>query len=427
MPPPGPATPVVAHEPAGPPLTPLSSGVGGDDGAAAVERRGFPLGARGLIGGLLVVVVLVAIMVFVARDGDPDDGDLAAENSEDEPEDETGQTPGVELSEFVDLRTAGEAAFPFGTEIGGQLFTSISGIAFDPNTGVHLGVRGNTNRPDPELADLEPVLYSFRTSATGDVQLIDAVSLTGPNGQPYGLELDAEGLEVLDDETVVVMSEGQPGGNAELFLHRHDREGVFLQSFTIPDTYVPTADRGIALGGFDSLSLVRGRDLLVAGIEYPLFQDDTPGALDDKTVRLLGFDTESGDAIREWGYPLDNVNPDHPDPSAVRGAVLDLISVDDRTMLVWERSFALPRGEDPIFALYQIELTEGVEPSEELPPVLEKTLVWADTGGELTENYDSASLGVVTDEGETTIVLASDCRYRVCDTSILTLALDERG
>lgn len=344
-------------------------------------------------------------------------------------------TPAVELANlstggvFVDVLDIAPD-----TAIAGATLTGIDGIAYDAATGRLHAARepalGEVLEASPALGDAivfdVPLDVSSEDSLGFDAGSGVAQPMSGPNGMPYGVELDVEGLAVLEGGGLIVVSEGSgdSGGSSTPFAHRLTADARFVSEFRLPSWYVPTSDgmSGLAprlgLHGADEHPTLPGQVVLAA--EAPLLQDtDANQPTERKVARLLAFDLETGAATSEWGYPLNPITADDiaVDPGA-RSLIVDIAAPGDGSLVVLESTRTV---DGPQFSMYRVVLDGGSTPSEQRPAALEKVEISID--GDL-DAMRSITAGPLLADGRTSLLLASDNRFGDDATRLVLIGLD---
>ena len=415
-----------------------------DDEDAPPHRRFVALVAAA------VLAVIAVIAVFVTR-GDDDPSNAAttldstappATAGSSDPTPATTADSSVATDSTVPAATSDPSGPPVGLEllgtadvapdvsIGGEPFVAISALMNGSDDGAFRAIRSVPRFPERlENAPVEPVVFDLTIDLSdgrlddGDVTSEGSVPLLDADGMPYGPELDVEGATTLPDGSFVVVSEGEGDDPGELFVHRFTAGGTFLQDYDIPDWYLgEDGSSGVDRGGFNSIAALPGGTFVV-GAEGPLLQEhDRTDATGEKIVRFLEFDTTTGEAVAEWGYALDRIPPENDpgDPNLV-GGVVEFLATGDRSLLVLERSWSTGTVGQ---VLYHVDLPEGVEPSPNAPPPLDKHLVLDARVLDLPRaSFQSAALGPTLDDGRSTVVFVSDSEFRETPTTFMALAI----
>jgi 3-phytase/alkaline phosphatase D len=166
--------------------------------------------------------------------------------------------------------------------------------------------------------------------------------------------------------------------------------------------------------------------MLVGGFDFALRQDlasDDP--TDDKFVRLITFDPVTGEALAEYGYPLDR-RPARieQENQAFMGGLFDLAAIDDSGTII-AVEYSLETGSLEL-RLFEIDLgsAEAGTPSSASPPLLEKRWI-ADLSalGISETNYQGMGRGPDLADGRRTLILVSDNEFD-SDTRIVALGLE---
>ncbi|MEP6298302.1 MAG: esterase-like activity of phytase family protein, partial [Ilumatobacter sp.] len=339
-------------------------------------------------------------------------------------------TPGPPIID--ELESLGSVAFAADTEVDDLVFSGISALSAGGQDGRYFGFRTNP-RAGADLPDsmFAPVVFELDVDIAdgalepGDVSIVGTREVTGPDGEPYGPELDVEGLTQLDDGSFVLVSEHEPGQPSEMFVDHLGSDWTFIDRFALPDWYRSTGDENV---GFKAAAAWPGRPgLVIVATEIPVPSDRVAGDRGGvKVARLLAFDVESGEAVAEWGYPLEALDDDVlPEQTDLENVLVELIAVDDSSLLVIERSSSTGT---PRLAYYQVDLDDGVAPLVATPPLLEKRLVLdARTGGGAGDvNLQNVAVGPDLADGRSTLITMTDNGFRDQSTLVQALALGTR-
>ena len=368
---------------------------------------------------------------------EPPESSVATGPSTDAPETSTrptssavGTVPTLPAGQtVVAIEPIGMDEIPNGPAVDGQPLAAPTALSADPETGQLLAVS------DTDNSEVEAALFSVAvdlsdgTLGEGDVTVESATTLLDAEGQPYGLELDVEAITATDDGRILIASEGSASGR-EPFIHEIDRDGRFVDAWTVPDWYLPDPDVPAGIrpeGGLNSLTTA-GADSaqVLAGVEYTLYQDETsPEPEGDKWVRILAYDTASGDAVAEYAYPLDATTPN---PEGITSGLLDLTALGDGgTLIALERS----RREEPSqIRLYEVTLdpAAAAPPSPEGPATLLAKRELTALDPQLPGNWQSIALGPPLPDGRTSLLVLADTNNNPGQpTTVLAFALETQA
>ncbi|MDF1484973.1 esterase-like activity of phytase family protein [Ramlibacter sp. H39-3-26] len=333
-------------------------------------------------------------------------------------------------------RLLGTATLRHGLRFAGTTVGGLSGIDYDPATGLYALVSDDRSEHGPAR------IYTARIGidAAGgavSVELQSAIPLLRGDGQP-GASARAAGAgdEVLDPEAVrwratprgpvlLWTTEGDFARGFGPALRESAPDGTLLRTFGLPAMFAP--DRAGRRGprdnkGFEGLALTPdGRHAWLA-MEGALVQDGplpavgVPGG----PCRLTCVDLQSGRALRQIAYMPDAVPhaPVLPGGMADNG-ISEVLMLDAHAMLVLERSYALGRGVS--LRLYRIDTREagdvlGVDalaPGNHRPAA--KTLVadFATLGLPQIDNTEGLCWGPPLPDGRRTLLAVSDDNFNL--------------
>jgi 3-phytase len=225
-------------------------------------------------------------------------------------------------------------------------FGGISGIAFDPATGELLGISDD---------DADSRVFIFTVSGPGQpfhVSLKAYFPL--PPGPGAAARLDPEAIAITSTGRLFIASEGfgdreprVPPGIVE-----YSRHVAYVGQLAIPPRFLPPSNGPLTRGvrhntGFESLTLTPDGQRLFTGTESALVQDGEPAdASHGALARILEFVDEAGTftARREFAYPVDPLAPGRFTPGFSVAGLVELLALDDTTLLAMERSYVEEAG-----------------------------------------------------------------------------------
>jgi hypothetical protein len=309
-------------------------------------------------------------------------------------------------------------------------FGGISGLAFDPACGLLYAVsddRGHFAPPRIHVLRPDPVVSSVRP--------LETITLLNTDGEPFApRELDAEAVALAPDGTLWVATEGVSHRRIPPRIMAFRLDGALLHELEIPSAYHPTqAGRGVRSNhGFEGLGITPDGSRIVAAIESPLAQDGPECTLETGCrIRLVVFDVATRRAISERAYDVEPI-PDAPEPSGASRStgVSEILALDERRLLVVERSFAAGVGNR--VRLFEIEMTTGDELlgaaalPESTEPVSKHLIADLAALGVDPENLEAMTFGPRLADGRATLVLAADNNFQpaVQRNQMLVLAVD---
>jgi len=226
-------------------------------------------------------------------------------------------------------------------------FGGISGIAYDRRHRTWLLLSDDRSDHAPARVYTAKIDRSargrWRVSQRRRVVLRDGQGNAFPAAGQHREAVDPEAIRVASDSSVLWTSEGDAKDGYGPAVRRMDRRGRTIATVALPANlrFDPSGKHGTR----DNLTL-EGTDFTPDGatwlaMEGPLIQDGLPAG-DDRPA-LVRFTRLADGGARQFVYPLDAV------PASVRGkpadnGVSEILAVDDRRMLVLERSGARNAG-----------------------------------------------------------------------------------
>jgi hypothetical protein len=173
-------------------------------------------------------------------------------------------------------------------------------------------------------------------------------------------------------------------------------------------------------GVFEGLSFTDNYKKLLVSVEEPLYEDGPRAGWNDSSawIRIIKYDVKTKKPVGQFGYKIDPVSyPANPPGAFKINGVPDILAINDRQMLVIERSFSTGRKPSTI----KIYLTEpgSAEDISSYPslknvpfhPVQKKLLLNMDSLGIYIDNIEGMTLGPKLANGHQTIIFVSDNNF----------------
>ena len=241
------------------------------------------------------------------------------------------------------VRLVAHAQIPTGTTFAALDVGGLSGLAYDRVADLFYAVVDDpTTHPPPRL-------LRFRWHPPAAPELVDWLALSDENGPLPTAGADLEGVARRVDGELFVSSEGDLKKSIAPWVGEFDAAGRLRRRLPLPGAFVLGDGRGAAHNqGFEALTLDPAGNLVLAGVEGPLLQDQPPPAGELARVRLLGWDPRTTSHPQEWLYPID---PQHAAPTVKEkfgvAGLVDLLPVSaansplagDEPLLALERSY----------------------------------------------------------------------------------------
>lgn len=339
------------------------------------------------------------------------------------------------------LEYIGQARIPGGSKIGGTPVGGLSGITFEASRNLFLVVTDDPSaRASARFYELELDLADGQLKE-GGARLVDVTEIQSPEGGPMPRgSLDPEGITLHPDGSLYISSEGQVRQGVAPFVRHYDRGGRYLGELELPERYRPSQDesRGPRHNlGFESLTLTQEGHFLFTAMENSLVQDGPRATLDvGSPSRLLRFDVATGNLAAEYLYWTEPVAAPSsvPDGLEVTG-VVDMLALDESTLLAMERSFSMGVGNS--IRLFLVDLAEATDVSGQaalsevdlnrvVPAKKELLLDLAELEIYL-DNLEGMTFGPDHEDGRRTLILVSDDNFNplIQTTQLLAFALGE--
>lgn len=328
----------------------------------------------------------------------------------------------------------GEMRLPTGLAIAGVPFGGLSGLDYDPHSGLFYAISDDRAAYGP--ARFYKVRIDYTAAGIARFDIVDTVPLRNDDGKPFARgDVDPEGIS-LDPRTglLVWSNEGDLAGKPAIIEAGID--GYLRRRFEIPAYYLPNSDGTSGIrpnAAFEGLSHTPDGKLLFAALESGLRQDGPAATLEAGTLaRVLAFDPQSATPVAEYAYRT------APVPRAATGlgiadnGVSAILALDGNRLLMVERSFAAGYGNTiQVFEASTDGATNvlGREriAGSDFEPLAKRHLFTLEEGtfGLDMDNVESVTFGPDID-GRKTLVLASDNNFnpRGQVTQIIVLGFD---
>lgn len=240
-----------------------------------------------------------------------------------------------------------------------------------------------------------------QTGAISNFNLLDTIAFT-QNGKNFnglnprllngnvgvlGRSFDPEGFTVARNGNFYVSDEYGPS------VYEFRPDGSFVRGFTTPSNILPLAGSNpdyvdgrptLTSGrqdnrGFEGLTLSPDGTKLFAMLQDPLVNEGSPDGRRSRNVRLVEFDTATGQSSAQYIYQLENIAdinarvPESPFGKNAQGrniGISAITALNDNQLLVLERDnrgigVDDPTGSEPVASkrVYKIDLTNATNVS----------------------------------------------------------------
>ena len=270
------------------------------------------------------------------------------------------------------LRLIGEATLPHRMDFQGTTVGGLSGIDYDPASGLYVLISDDRSILSPARA------YTARLPLTatglGTPQLESVTLLRNAQGTPFPKRQQARPTdEVPDPEAVRWLADGRVLWASEGWVHRgmgpalHESrmsDGQLVRTLALPPMFTPQPGAGTGPRdnlAFEGLALTPDQRTAWVAMENALLQDGPSPRVgaEGGPCRITAFDLASGQAVRQIAYVPDAIPARGPLPGLTPPVVYadngisEILMQDTHHMLVLERAYVL--GQSMSLRLYRID------------------------------------------------------------------------
>ena len=270
------------------------------------------------------------------------------------------------------LRLIGEATLPHRMDFQGTTVGGLSGIDYDPASGLYVLISDDRSILSPARA------YTARLPLTatglGTPQLESVTLLRNAQGTPFPKRQQARPTdEVPDPEAVRWLADGRVLWASEGWVHRgmgpalHESrmsDGQLVRTLALPPMFTPQPSAGTGPRdnlAFEGLALTPDKRTAWVAMENALLQGGPSPRVgaEGGPCRITAFDLASGQAVRQIAYVPDAIPARGPLPGLTPPVVYadngisEILMQDTHHMLVLERAYVLGQGMS--LRLYRID------------------------------------------------------------------------
>ncbi len=351
----------------------------------------------------------------------------------------------VSFPEVVGIEFIGQATFPSGfafdaTEVGG-----LSSITYNAAAGQYYAISDDQNVPRFYTLNID---LTDGTLDDGDVSFTGVTTLLDEMGTPYAAgSIDPEGLVYNSKaHTLFFTSEGfaQSTKIANPFIKEITLAGKELQKLAVDAKFFPEFEGDQQIQGvrnnaaFESLTIDPNQVALFTATEDTLAQDGSRADLNNGgTSRIVKYDFATLEPQGEYIFEVSPiVEPANPEDAFKLQGVVELLALDNDTLLVLERSFSVggENGQGTGFTglLYEVELAGATDVSAldslegaVFTPVRKTLLLNTEDLGIAIDNVEGMTLGPVLPSGKQLLVIVADNDFNEArPTQFLAFALE---
>lgn len=313
----------------------------------------------------------------------------------------------------------GESVIPTGRLHDGVEFGGISGLEYDADTGRYLGISDDRGEKGPvRFYDLD---IDAGAEGLKGVRVINHTVLQDQSGGEFPVRgADPEAIRLRAGE-LVWTSEGDAKAMISPSVRVASRDGGFIRELELPVGFSPTADKSIGIRAnlaFEGLAIMPSGDVLV-GLEAALNQDGpSPSLTEGSLARIVRYDGQSGEPTAQYVYP---VSPIPQAATAKDGGndngMSEMIALDDRLLLLVERSFAKGFGNNVKIFLVDLDGATDVsdiaaltQNDQTVVPARKSQVLDLRSIGLTPDNIEAMAIGKGKD-GTDVLILAADNNF----------------
>lgn len=315
------------------------------------------------------------------------------------------------------------------TMVDGTLVGGLSGIDFDPATGMYTII--SDDRSDNNPARFYSANLTLGAEGFEAIEIAGATTFLQPDGQPYPNQ-DAGGA-VPDPESIRYdaqtggywwTSEGNRNLDIQPSVNLADANGQTVASYPLPEKFNVHPDEELGSRNnlvLEGLTLSADGQSLWLAMEGALYQDGPDATADAGAyTRLIHMDRE-GTVLGEFAYQTDPM----PAPSAIEGAgsngVTEILAVDESRFLIIERA-GIPDANNvykDYIRVYMISVDGATDISgidslvgaDFVPVAKSLVLNFEDLGLPYIDNVEGMTWGPTLANGNGTLIFVSDNNF----------------
>ena len=340
----------------------------------------------------------------------------------------------ITLTDRAQLRFVAEYDIPHNKVFQNTTIGGLSGIDYDRKNNIYYLISDDRSSINP--ARFYTARIHLNEKGIDSVQFISVKNLLQKDGtvypdskqdpwhtpDPEGIRYNArakqlvwssEGERILKKDTTILEN---PSVNII------STNGNYIDSFVLPSNMrmQPTQNGPRQNGAFEGLSFFNNYKKLLVSVEEPLFEDGARAGLNDSSawIRIIRFDVKTKKPEAQFAYQIDPVAyPANPSNAFKINGVPDILALNDRQLLVIERSFSSGRRPATIKVyLADIRAAQDISKYPSLKnrsfhPVQKHLLLNMDDLGIYIDNVEGVSFGPKLPNGNQTLIFVSDNNF----------------
>lgn len=333
---------------------------------------------------------------------------------------------------IVALKAIGEAIVDSGTEFAETEIGGLSGIDYDPTTGVYYAISDDPAATGPVRFYSLTIDLGDGELAAGDVTFTGVTEILDRDGESFSAPIDPEALRYeAGSATLYWANEGSDidGSLQAPWVRQMDAEGNFLREMVNDDQgedkYAPTGSEGTTgirnNKSFESLTFSRDGRHIYTATEEALKQDGSNATLTDATpTRILAYEIARGTPVAEYVLVADPVvEPSDPPGQFTTAGLVELLAYSDTEFLALERSFSVGGfGNGHTAKLYSIDIADATNvigfeslEGETWQPARKRLLLDLKDLGITLDNLEGMTFGPMLPDGRRSLILVSDNNF----------------
>ena len=321
----------------------------------------------------------------------------------------------------LSLEFIGEETIPTGYQFSGTEVGGLSGIDYDQTSNTYLVISDDRAQINAARFYELSIDLSDGLLNTGDIKFLNVTEILNKQQQPFApASVDPESIRLSSfPDLLYWTSEGDANQGQPPAVRIMNRQGQYVDEFSIPKHYAPESDQGIRNNlAFESLTFSHHSRHLYTATEGALVQDGEDATLEQGSLcRVLKLSGNTGKALMEFVYQTDPV-VEAPSPSHAfkTNGLVELLSISRWHFIAVERSFSVGKGNN--IRLY-LTTTLGATPIKNEPsiqgkdirPMPKRLLLDLDQLGITLDNIEGITFGPTLENGEKTFILVSDNNF----------------
>ncbi len=322
--------------------------------------------------------------------------------------------PNIESAE-IKLEFLDEYIYPENVTFGGTKIGGLSGVDFAD--GIYYLIADDPSEPrfyqatiDISNASIDTVIFTKTVFIKDDFNFLDMEAIRFNPG----------------DNSLIISTEGHINSGKDPIVFSIDTMGKVKYTYAIPDYFLANSSAKPRHNGlFEGLCKSYGQNGFWVGMELPLENDGSEPATVKGyyPVRITLFDNKAGKAIRQFAYPLDNIELVPKGDFAVNG-LTDILEYNTDKFLVLERSFSSGWGtHGNVVKVFKVDASKATNTlntdcitQEEIIPASKELLFNFNTiKGQLTDgiidNIEGFTFGPTLPDGSKTLLFVADNNF----------------